>query len=361
MSIKHTTTTWSVGTQPPPEAAKSHLNEQQLEDMIVSTPHVLSSDWMIIGRQEQTDTGGRIDLLAIAPDASLVLIELKRSRTPRDIVAQALDYASWVEQLRFEKIRHIYQRFSSGENLLDSFKQYFGVDLDLENLNGSHQIIIVASQLDDSSERIITYLKARNIAIKVLFFEVLQHAAHHRAPQMQPLKKLALTLETLADREHCIFAASDLHAVFGSHNQLPVLLSRAVKAGLLKRVCRGIYLYPKAGYFGGEILFHAAARLRANEFNYISLETALSDAGLISQVLMNWITLMSSGRSHVVNCGEFGHIEFVHTAQRPEEIAGELSYDAARHLWRASEKQALRDMRATRRSMDLVNIDNEHA
>lgn len=178
---------------------------------------------------------------------------------------------------------------------------------------------------------------------------------------MQPLKKLALTLDSLANREHSLFAPSDLQAAFKEYDHLPVLLTRAVRAGLLKRVCRGIYLYPKAGYSMGDLLFHTAARLRADEFNYISLETALSDDGLISQIPINWITIMSSGRSHVVDCGEFGHIEFIHTEQRPEEIAGELVYDATRHLWRASEKQALRDMKATRRSMDLVTIGKEEA
>jgi RecB family endonuclease NucS len=65
---------------------------------------------MIIGHQENTLDKGRIDLLAIAPDASLILIELKRDRTPREVVAQALDYASWVDDLtpsvcrRFTKI-----------------------------------------------------------------------------------------------------------------------------------------------------------------------------------------------------------------------------------------------------------------
>lgn len=32
---------------------------------------------MLIGRQERTNDGGILDLLAIAPDGSLVLIELK--------------------------------------------------------------------------------------------------------------------------------------------------------------------------------------------------------------------------------------------------------------------------------------------
>lgn len=171
---------------------------------------------------------------------------------------------------------------------------------------------------------------------------------------MQPLKRLVKALDSLADQDHSLFAPSDLESLFGDYDQLPVLLSRAAKAGVLKRVCRGIYLYPRAGWRSGDLLFHTAARLRAGEFNYISLESALSDAGVISQVPMNWVTIMSSGRSHVVDCGEFGHLEFVHTAQRPEDLVGNVSYDTRCRLWRASVSQAMRDMRVTRRSLDLV-------
>ena len=50
---------------------------------------------MLIGQQMRTSVGGIIDFLAIAPDGTLVLVALKREKTPREIVAQALDYASW--------------------------------------------------------------------------------------------------------------------------------------------------------------------------------------------------------------------------------------------------------------------------
>jgi len=177
---------------------------------------------------------------------------------------------------------------------------------------------------------------------------------------MQPLKQLATTLRSLADREHCVFAPSDLAAAVPDCGQLPVLLSRAAKSGLLRRVCRGIYHFPVADYPGANLLFHAAARLRASEFNYLSLETVLSEEGVISQLPMNWITLMTSGRSHVVNCGTHGNIEFVHTSQRPDDIGGELSYDSERHVWRASVRQAIRDMKTTRRSMELVDKEVAH-
>ncbi len=192
---------------------------------------------------------------------------------------------------------------------------------------------------------------AQNIALYAMFCRVIL---------VQPLRQLGETLRSLADREHCIFTTTDLAAAVPECGQLAVLLSRAAKGGLLRRVCKGIYLYPVADYPPGNLLFHAAARLRADAFNYLSLETVLSDVGVISQTPINWISLMSSGRSHVVDCGDSGHIEFVHTAQRPDDVAGELVYDPDRHLWRASVRQALRDMKATRRSLELVDEEVLH-
>jgi hypothetical protein len=143
--------------------------------MIVAAPRILSDEWMLIGRQADTGTGGRIDLLAIAPDGALVLIELKRDRTPREVVAQALDYAGWVERLRPEEIADIYGRFAPRGNLAEDFRRHFGHELDEDSLNNSHQIIVVASTLDDSTERIIAYLSDRDVPINVLFFQVFNH------------------------------------------------------------------------------------------------------------------------------------------------------------------------------------------
>ncbi|BAZ94609.1 nuclease [Thiohalobacter thiocyanaticus] len=173
MPIQHAI--WKVG-EAPVALPTSHLaSEQQLEDMIVTDPRILSGEWLLIGRQESTSHGGRIDLLAIAPDSSLVLIELKRNRTPREVIAQSLDYASWVEQLTTDRIAQIYQRFSNGGKLEEDFQHHFGADLDEENLNQSHQIIIVAAELDPATERIIGYLNARDIAINAVFFQVFLH------------------------------------------------------------------------------------------------------------------------------------------------------------------------------------------
>jgi hypothetical protein len=177
MTLQHAI--WTVGEKPTLLPAATLPSEQLLEQMIVAAPQMLSDEWMLIGQQEQTGHGGRIDLLAIAPDGALVLIEIKRDRTPREVVAQALDYAAWVDALQPEDIAAIYNRFAPGRSLVDDFKQRFGQPLDEEALNHSHEIVIVASALDPSSERIVAYRSKRDIPINVLCFQVFSMGAQH--------------------------------------------------------------------------------------------------------------------------------------------------------------------------------------
>ena len=172
--MPQSTALWTVSEQPIALSEAIFPSEKLLEDMIVATPRILSDEWMVIGRQERTVTG-RLDLLAIAPDGALVLIELKRDRTPREVVAQALDYACWVEELEGDDIAAIYNRYAPGRDLAADFRTRFGQPLDEDSLNDSHQVVIVATHLDDSSERIVKYLGDKGIAINVLCFQVFDH------------------------------------------------------------------------------------------------------------------------------------------------------------------------------------------
>lgn len=176
---------------------------------------------------------------------------------------------------------------------------------------------------------------------------------------MQPMRYLSQWLSENADNHHYLFTIRDLRPLFPelSDTTFKTLLSRAVSAKLLMRLCRGLYLYQKALPNDGLLLFHAAAILRADKFNYVSLETTLSDAGVISQIPMSWITIMSSGRSNTISCGNYGSIEFVHTNQKPAELCRHLTYDHERGMWRANIALAIRDMKATHRNTDLIDWD----
>ena len=176
---------------------------------------------------------------------------------------------------------------------------------------------------------------------------------------MQPIKILVDWLEHNADEQHYLFVVQDLKVLFPELNHVAykTFMSRAVASGYLDRVCRGLYAYKPMIYSQGLLLFHVAAYLRSNEFNYISLETVLSDAGVISQIPINYISIMTSGRSSKISCGKFGTIEFVHTQQKPIDVMDQLVYDADCRLWRATVSLALKDMKNTRRNCDLIDWD----
>ena len=180
---------------------------------------------------------------------------------------------------------------------------------------------------------------------------------------VQPVKILSLWLNKHASPTHCLFKAQDFRCLFPdlSHSAFKALLSRAVTSNLLIRVCRGLYIFEKSTPSDGLLLYHIAAQLRPNDFNYLSLESALSDAGVISQIPINHITIMSSGRSNKINCVPYGRIEFIHTTQQPSHLTQQLVYDASCGLWRANVQLALRDMKACHRPLDLINweIANE--
>lgn len=155
---------------------EARLQELLDEDITIANP-----GWMVIGREVQTDFGGRIDILGIDASANLVVVELKRHQTPRDIVAQVLDYGSWVSQLAADRVGRIYQDYLAryhperpASSLDDAFRARFGQDRTLEALNANHELVIVAASLDPASERIVGYLSdVYGVSINVLFFQVL--------------------------------------------------------------------------------------------------------------------------------------------------------------------------------------------
>ena len=66
-------------------------SEERLEDLIEADPGVLGQPLLIVGRQVVTAHGKRIDLLGLDGDGALHILELKRDKTPRDVIAQVLD------------------------------------------------------------------------------------------------------------------------------------------------------------------------------------------------------------------------------------------------------------------------------
>ena len=149
---------WKIEEERPQAIPQTKLDlESRLEEWLRQDIGLVNNDLLVIGQQVSTAYGGLIDLLAIDPVGNLVILELKRDRTPRDIVAQVLDYASWVEDLSHESIEEIANAFIKDRSLEESFREKFRVDLP-EVINERHRMYIVASSLDSATERIVKYL-----------------------------------------------------------------------------------------------------------------------------------------------------------------------------------------------------------
>ncbi len=165
------------------EVGIPHENERSLQSLIAIYPDLISDNLAIIGHEVTTGYGTSIDLLGIDSDGNLVIIELKKDRGPRDIVAQIIEYGSWVAKLSLEDIDVIFKNFKekfknklmeSYENLGDLFVKKFDRPLDEVEVNTSQNYIILVRQIDDKLMDIINYLKEYGINIQVILYNYLK-------------------------------------------------------------------------------------------------------------------------------------------------------------------------------------------
>ena len=146
-----------------------------------------------------------------------------------------------------------------------------------------------------------------------------------------------------------------------SHRATEKTIAAAVESGVLVRMCRGVYAYRYA-LAGRPVRQEAVLRMRPRAFSYISLETALTHWGVVSQAAVGAVTVMTSGRS---GCFEtpYGRIELTHTGKAYRHIAADLV--APEKPWMelpvAKPRLATRDLVRVGRNTDLVMWDELEA
>ncbi|WP_448811720.1 hypothetical protein [Agromyces bauzanensis] len=164
---------WRIdGLDPKPLTAAALPTENELHQFLRKDPSLLGTALLVIGSEVITPFGKRLDLLAIDADGNLHVLELKRDRTPREVVAQVLDYGSWVSTLSRDDVIDIAEKYL-GQPFEASFEETFGF-APPDELNGELQLTVVASALDASSERIVTYLRGFGVPINAVFFTYIE-------------------------------------------------------------------------------------------------------------------------------------------------------------------------------------------
>ena len=90
----------------------------------------------------------------------MVILELKRDRLPREVLAQAIDYASDVASWTVDKLSEVCTKYT-GKSLEDTITEAFpDVNLENVNVNESQRIILVGFSIENALERMINWLSS---------------------------------------------------------------------------------------------------------------------------------------------------------------------------------------------------------
>jgi hypothetical protein len=133
-------------------------------------------------------------------------------------------------------------------------------------------------------------------------------------------------------------------------------IARLVRAGLLARACRGVYVNPHAHSLDSRVIERIAQALRPGAYNYVSLESLLSEAGAISQIPLDRLTVMTTGRKGTYRT-PYGVIEFTHTKRPVVEVLSRIRVEQGRPLRIASPAVAWRDLKRVGRNLALVDTE----
>jgi hypothetical protein len=132
---------------------------------------------------------------------------------------------------------------------------------------------------------------------------------------------------------------------------LKLMTKRLVDQGVLIRASRGVYVNPHARSKPPDTRRGLLRFLRPREINYVSLESKLSEAGVISQITtaLTCMTTGSAGRFET----PWGAVEFTHTDRKIGIGTDVVARDDG--TLEATARTALRDLRRVGRNLDLID------
>jgi hypothetical protein len=132
---------------------------------------------------------------------------------------------------------------------------------------------------------------------------------------------------------------------------LKLMVKRLADQGVLIRAARGIYVNPAARSIPADVRRHLVRFLRPREISYVSLESKLSEAGVISQIAAT-LTCMTTGSPGWFET-PWGAVEFTHTDRRIEIGTDVVVLDDG--TLEATIRTAARDLRRVGRNLDLID------
>ena len=157
--------------------------EADLEQWLEANPGGILEDGplLIIGRQVPTDLGKSIDLLGVDREGNVVVVELKRDRTPRDVVAQALEYAAFAAKLGAAALERILGEYRPDEplGLAEQHREYFDQS-EAVAFNKNQRIVVIGQQVTPEIRQTALFLRDKGIQVTCVEFTFFQAAGGGR-------------------------------------------------------------------------------------------------------------------------------------------------------------------------------------
>lgn len=156
-------------------------------------------------------------------------------------------------------------------------------------------------------------------------------------------------------RGRFLFHARDLGLIFDEDgNTLRSTIRRLLKDEVLVRVAHDAYLYAFC-HSDRNLIGDIATFLRHGEFTFESLESAASQWGVVSQIPLDRITCVTTGRSGEVHT-PYGVIDYEHTEDGLPELLHCVADRSPRNVLPiASKKRTVTDLVRHNRSTELID------
>lgn len=146
-----------------------------LQEWLANQPDALGEEFLIIQKEFDgfDDTRERLDLLAIDKQGSLVIIENKLDDSGKDVVWQALKYASYCSTLSKSQIAEIFQKYldksGPGKDAKALICEFLGQEEFAEvvlNPGNDQRLIMVAAQFRKEVTSTVLWLLKHRVYVK---------------------------------------------------------------------------------------------------------------------------------------------------------------------------------------------------
>jgi hypothetical protein len=121
-----------------------------------------------------TNLSSVIDLLGIDREGNVVVIELKRDQTPKETLAQILEYASFVEDLSYAQLEEISKEYLGEENLVltDYHRSYFNLqEGEAVAFNKNQKLVIIGQSITKEIRQTASFLRKKGIEVFCIEFK----------------------------------------------------------------------------------------------------------------------------------------------------------------------------------------------